>query len=47
MGAWRWIHDCAVARPFVALLAALRRAEGLDPEALIYDLCASVASERF
>ena len=47
MGEWRWIHDGAVARPFVALLGALRRAEDLDldPEALIYDLCASVADE--
>jgi AraC family transcriptional regulator len=49
MGGWRWIHGGAVARPFVALLAALRRAERVhddDPESLIYDLCASVAQDN-
>jgi len=46
MGGWRWIHDGALARPFVALLKLLRSraAQEDDLESLVYELCAAVAS---
>jgi AraC family transcriptional regulator len=45
MGAWRWIHEGAAARPLLSILASLRhgpRPEA-DVESLIYDLCAALA----
>jgi AraC family transcriptional regulator len=44
---WRWIHGGVASRPFLALLASLRRheagdSEGIDVESLLYDALAAL-----